>query len=360
MDENRVVFEIEKDVLASAEFSKNQLEADLQYLSKVLGEDMMNLTSKNLNNLAGMQRLHYVAESLRFFEGNDSLDRFLERFNTPQEAASHLPTLFFGHHLLGEEDGVRFEPDTGDIHFEWEDESVIFEFKRPRESEEVQKHRRRNMDALEDVSEVVDDRFQYDIRYQNPEDLTNLPELLERKLPEINASGETMLSETVKLRTTEKDDAGYPEDVPEMTLAMHSSVKDTDKGEWRPAVIQMGVDGSVSIAGPTMDERDKLENLIDRARKQLEKNHPAIVVIEIGSIMGAISDLKRRIQRLFQSQKNTRLNAVVLFSYQFGIEEGGVKATMRTIRNPYCANKLPDKFYNILRDRDQERVSPPV
>lgn len=355
MDEPEQVeleFEINKDILDSAEFPAEQFLVDLEYLGETIGDTILNITPTEIADLNLIRMLHYLAESFAFFEETESTDRLIQRFKSPPEAQSHIPTVFFSRYILGDLGEIEFEPDGGDLILTWRDTEILFEFKRPRESQEVQEYREQHKQKLDDIKEILDTRFQYDIRYEVPHDIEVLFPLLEDAVSKINGPGKTLLSGTTEL--TARESGGFNEVSPIDGFIMDIWMLDKDSGEWRPLTQYSGQDATFSIAGPKIDERDKLDSLIDTARRQLEKERPTIIAIHIGNLMGSISDLKRRAQGLFKGSENTRINAIILFDHSFPSVEGGLQFTTRTIRNPYAESPIPEGFFDNLSDLNEE------
>lgn len=350
-----VVFKINENVLDSAEFSARAFQEDLQFLTQTMGDSLLNITSESLSNLNQLRLLHYLAESFQFFQENESLDRLIKRFKSPQEARAHISTVYFTRYVLGELGEIEFEPDQSDVEVQLEDGRVIFEFKRPQESEEVQEYRKQHKEILNTIKEILDKRYQYDIRYKVPDDIQFLPPLLESYITEISGPGETMLTGTIEV--TARKSGGYNEEAPIQGFVLDIAMHDLDSGRWMPLTQYSGKEATFSIAGPEIDETDKLERLIDRARKQIESGKPSVIAINVGHMMGSISDLQKQVKGLFQISKNTRINAVILYDYAFRSVEGGIQFTSRKIRNPYAKERLPEGFFGRIPDLDDELVT---
>jgi hypothetical protein len=149
---------------------------------------------------------------------------------------------------------------------------------------------------------------------------------------------------------------GFNEDAPVGGIILYGSMKDLDSGDLMPQTTYGGREATFSIAGPKIDETEKLAEVIEGARKQLTRDTPNVVVVHIGGMMDSLSNLKRETQNVFKSSSNTRLNAVVLWEYHY-TNGGEIEVTSRTVRNPYAAKELPNEFFDLLPNLDEEVVT---
>lgn len=348
------VFNIHPDALETSELTLDQVQRDLRCLSEALGETLLRITDFEVSGTNELIQLHHLAESISFFDENETLNRLLDRFESSPEAYSHIPTLFFARYILGGSDEIEFEPDPGDILLDWQGESVTFEFKRPRMSEGNKQYWQQHRDVLDELITILDDDFQYDIRYDAEHYLNLLFPLLEAAVGDLNSPGRTRLRNGVEVNLQETE--GFNDETPIGSMIFPGSMMDKDTGDWLPMTTYAGPEATFSIAGPKIDETEKLANLVDGARKQLNEGTPNVVVIHTGDMMDSIGNLKRKAQGMFKASSNTRLNAVVLWDYHY-TNDGEVEVTSRTVRNPYAANDLPSEFFDSLPNLYEEVVS---
>ena len=183
--------------------------------------------------------------------------------------------------------------------------------------------------------------------------MDKIPAILREELDCISSKGKTMLTDSVELSTREKSQSDP--NAPNIGITLFGFKKDLDSNKKIPQATYISPDSVFSIAGPELNEEKKLKRLVKKGRKQIEKKDPAVIVIQIGDLMGSLNKLKKAVQELFQKEKNTRISAVLLFTYYFS--SGGIEADIRKIKNPYAVNPLPEKIDDILYERDNEDIT---
>jgi hypothetical protein len=223
----------------------------------------------------------------------------------------------------------------------------------PRESKEISEYREKHREIIEELKPVLDSEFQYDIMFENDQDIDVLPSLIEPILEDLNSPGKTRPIDTIEVNVT--DSGGYNENPFVDHIVLPGTVQDLDSGDWMPQTHYGGSEGTFSIAGPKVKETEKIKNIIKRARKQLSTETPNIVVVHIGQLMGSISDFKRATESIFSANKNTRLNAVVLWDYQ--LYDGDIEATTRIVHNPFSDLELDEEFFENIPKLEGEVIT---
>ena len=351
---NEDAIKISEGILETTELSVGQIEADLKYLYDVLGEYFQRIVGSEINSTYDIYYLHHLAEALKFFEENESLEKLIDRFESDQEAYSHIPTLFFASRILGDSAAIEFEPERGDILLDWEDESVTFEFKRPRISEEAAKYWEQHREILDEVESILDDDFQYTISYDKKGDFHQILPQLISEADSLNSPGRARLANTIEVDLQETE--GFNDEAPIRAMIMPGKMMDKDTGNWSPMTTYASSEATFSIAGPKVDETEKLADLISGARKQLTSETPNVIVIYTGDMLDSFANLVRATQDMFKSTSNTRINAVVLWEYNYS-DSGEIEVTSRPVRNPFASSELPNGVFELLPYFDQEVVT---
>lgn len=334
------------EVLKAANITPERFRANLRYIAKVVGKKTPNIIQPNYRDIGSVLKITWLASALKHFERNPSLQRLVNRLENKDEFESHMLTLWFAQKVLSNQGKIEFEPDHGDIKFVFNGHVVHFECKQIEESQDLKRTYKEHVQHCQQLKKMVDDRFQYDIKYYNQNELENLGKLIAPVIPNLKYPGGTRISPDIWLATNIRQNGDVKS---QLELYLQGYLQDPDTGDMMPMTLFLAASKALSLIGPKMNEEKRLFNTIGGGRKQLDRTKPSILVLEISNVMGNRGNMKHYVQTLFKPKVNTRLSAIVLLSYMH--TPMGFDITLQTVRNPYCMNPLPETFYSILREK---------
>lgn len=288
--------------------------------------------------------LAHLSLALGALEGREGFDAHLAEFRNDVDS-TYLVTALAAH-LLPRVRDLELEPEPApsgkraDIRVELEDgREVFFECKNPRR--EILGMLREEAEPMyEALRGHVPRPCDVTVAYEEPlseEDLTRLGSFLEQRLPLVTGEGTILDRGSIQVDVTRVRERW--EDVGEVLLQM---VVPNRRGDARNPVTVVNRGGvAMCFVKRGAPFSGIVEQQLRASRGKAPRDAPLVLAVQSDLLTGPVADNVRAVSALFQPQKHTSFNGVVLvqWSYNFG---SLIEHEFDYVNNPYARNPLDD------------------